>query len=260
VNAPTTLAAAALAASLAALGGSTALAQQPAAADPPSPTSGHAQVIAQELIDVDGSGYRWALDSHEVDAAGNEFVAESGTFLLAGAQSIRVYGAEGTWARLADGEATFRQAGSTAAASTGTGASATLSTIALMPARDGGADSFVPGAGSHDVDLLRDVLASSETFTTTSSSPAFVLVTDGVVTDGDGVPIGAGASSIYTGDVSLTNSGAEPAAFVVAVTARYWRQRRRRPPPRSRLPRPRSSKARSRRQRRSRLSTPTVTD
>ena len=86
-----------------------------------------------------------------------------------------------------------------------------------MPAPDGGADSFVPAAGSHDVDLLRDVLASSETFTTTSSSPAFVLVTDGVVTDGDGVPIGAGASSIYTGDVSLTNSGAEPAAFVVAV-------------------------------------------
>ncbi len=147
---------------------------------------------------------------------GNEFVAESGTFLLAGPQSIRVYGAEGTWARLADGEATFRQAGSTAAASTGTGASATLSTIALMPAPDGGADSFVPGAGSHDVDLLRDVLASRETFTTTSSSPAFVLVTDGVVTDGDGVPIGAGASSIYTGDVSLTNSGAEPAAFVVS--------------------------------------------
>jgi len=85
-----------------------------------------------------------------------------------------------------------------------------------MPAPDGGADSFVPAAGSHDVDLLRDVLASSETFTTTSSSPAFVLVTDGVVTDGDGVPIGAGASSIYTGDVSLTNSGAEPAAFVVS--------------------------------------------
>ena len=126
------------------------------------------------------------MDSHEVDAAGNEFVAESGTFLLAGAQSIRLYGAEGTWARLADGEATVRQAGSTAAASTGTGASATPSTIALMPARDGGADSFV-------------------------------LVTDGVVTDGDGVPIGAGASSIYTGDVSPTNSGAEPAAFVVAV-------------------------------------------
>ena len=243
MNAPTTLAAAALAASLAALGGSTALAQQPAAADPPSPTSGHAQVIAQGLIDVDGSGYRWALDSHEVDAAGNEFVAESGTFLLAGAQSIRVYGAEGTWARLADGEATFRQAGSTAAASTGTGASATLSTIALMPARDGGADSFVPGAGSHDVDLLRDVLASTETFTTTPSSPAFVLVTDDVVTDGDGAPIGAGAWR------SSWRS-----------SARYWRRRRRRPPPWNRLPRPRSSKARSRRQRRSRLSTPTVTD
>ncbi len=157
------------------------------------------------------------MDSHEVDAAGNEFVAETGTFLLAGPQSIRVYGTEGTWTRLAAGEATFRQANSTAATSTGTGSSATLTTIELTSAPDGGADSFVPGAGSHDVDLLRDVLASSETFTVTSAATAFVLVTDGALTDGDGVPIGAGASSIYAGEVSLTNSGAEPAAFVVAV-------------------------------------------
>jgi hypothetical protein len=67
------------------------------------------------------------------------------------------------------------------------------------------------------MELLRDVLATGETFSLTSELPAFVLVTAGSVTGSDGAAIGSGASANFTGDIALTNSAAEPATILVAV-------------------------------------------
>lgn len=215
VNARKVLAAASVAAVAVALAGVVAN----AATDPPSPASGHASVIAQGLVNFADDSYQWRLDSHMVEAAGNEFAAQTGTFLVAGTSgAVHVDGIEGSWSRLADGEATFRPSGSTAATHTGNGQPATLSTIGIWPAdTDGASDAFAPGAGTHDVDLLRDVLATDETFTLQSEIPAFVLVTAGSVDDGTGVPIPAGATANLVGDITLTNTDSSPAVVVVAV-------------------------------------------
>ena len=196
--------------------GSIADAASPAAPEPPSPASGHAQVIAQGVVGFDASAYRWKLGSQPVPVEGGEFTAAGGTFLaVTSGPAVTVHGTEGTWSRLAAGEATFRFSGSSA--STAANAAATLTTIGLDIATDGGADAFTPGAGTHDMELLRDVLATGETFTLTSELPAFVLVTAGNVTDGTGAALGNGASANFTGQISLTNSAAEPATILVAV-------------------------------------------
>ena len=196
--------------------GSLADAAAPAAPEPPSPASGHAEVIAQGVVGFDGSAYRWKLGSHTVAAEGSTFAATTGTFLAASSgAAVTVHGNEGTWSRLAPGEATFRFSGSTA--STSAGAAATLSTISVDLATDGGADAFTPGAGTHDMDLLRDVLAAGETFTLTSELPAFVLVTSGSVADATGSALSSGASANFTGAFALTNSGTDVATVLVAV-------------------------------------------
>lgn len=187
-----------------------------AAPAPPSPASGHAQVIAQGVVGFDGSAYRWKLGSHSVPAEGSDFAATGGTFLASTTGApVMVHGNEGTWSRLAAGEATFRFSGSTAA--TSAGAAATLSTISVDLATDGGADAFTPGAGTHDMDLLRDVLAAGETFTLTSELPAFVLITSGSVVDASGSALSSGASANFTGAFALTNSGTDAATVLVAV-------------------------------------------
>ena len=196
--------------------GSIADAAAPAAPEPPSPASGHAAVIAQGVVGFDGAAYRWKLGSHSVPAECSLFTAAGGTLLaVTSGPAVTVHGAEGTWSRLAAGEATFRFSGSTA--STTASAAATLTTIGLDVATDGGADAFTPGAGTHDMELLRDVLATGETFTLTSELPAFVLVTSGSVTDAAGAALSSGASSNFSGAIALTNSAAEPATILVAV-------------------------------------------
>ena len=200
----------------AALLASGSIADAAAAPEPPSPATGHAQVIAQGVVGFDASAYRWKLGTHSVPAEGSEFTAAGGTFLaVTSGPAVAVHGAEGTWSRLAAGEATFRFSGSTA--STTAGAGATVTTIGLEVAGDGGADEFTPGAGTHDMELLRDVLAAGETFSLSTTLPALVLVTSGILTDATGAAIGDGASANFTGDIALTNSGTEEASLLVAV-------------------------------------------
>ena len=185
------------------------------AADQPSPANGHAQVIAQGLVNFDEGPYAWTLGEISVETTEHLLEAETATFLLAGDGSVHVHGTEGTWVRLAAGEATFRHAGSTAAVQGGE--SATLGAIAVGPAAAGQADSFTPGAGAHDVDLLRDVLAPGEALLLPAGLPAFVVLTGGAVDD-NGTTLEAGSATLVAGGRSLTNSAEDdPATVVVAV-------------------------------------------
>ena len=150
------------------------------------PQPGTLEVIAQGVVAFDGSAYRWKLGSHAVPADGQR-VHRRWRHVPRVHDRTRPSRCTATRARgpgSPPGEATFRFSGSTAA--TSAGAAATLTTISVDLAADGGADAFTPGAGTHDMDLLRDVLAAGETFTLTSELPAFVLVTSGTVTDGTG--------------------------------------------------------------------------
>ena len=185
------------------------------AADQPSPANGHAQVIAQGLVNFGEGSYAWTLGEISVETTEHLWATETATFLLAGDGAVHVHGTEGTWVRLAAGEATFRHAGSTAAVQGGE--SATLGAIAVGPAAAGQTDIFTPGAGAHDVDLLRDVLAPGEALLLPAGLPVFVVLTSGAVDD-DETTLESGSATLVAGGRSLTNSAAEdPATVVVAV-------------------------------------------
>ena len=79
-----------------------------------------------------------------------------------------------------------------------------------------GSDPFEPGPGAHDIDIIRDWLAPTETFTMTAGIPAFVMVSSGWVTTADGTRIDAGGWATLQGDISLTNGGEEPAVLLAA--------------------------------------------
>ena len=66
--------------------------------------------------------------------------------------------------------ATFRPAGSSAALQAGD--PAPVGAITVAPAITGQAGAFTPGAGPHDVDLLRDVLAPGEALALPAGLPA----------------------------------------------------------------------------------------
>jgi hypothetical protein len=184
-------------------------------ADPPSPASGHAQVIAQGLVNFDDGPYAWNRTEVGVETTARQFLAETATLLLAGDSSVHVHGAEGTWVRLAAGEATFRTAGSTAALRSGVPAA--LDAIAVGPAAAGQTGAFTPGGGAHDVDLLRDVLAAGESLLLPAGLPAFVLVTAGALDD-DGTTLESGSATLVAGGHSLVNRAeADPATVVVAL-------------------------------------------
>ena len=108
--------------------------------------TGHAQVIAQGVVSFGEGAYAWTLGEIGVETTEHPLVAETATFLLAGDGAVHVHGTEGTWVRLAAGEATFRPAGSTAAVQAGE--PATVGAIAVGPAAAGQTGAFTPGAGA----------------------------------------------------------------------------------------------------------------
>ena len=184
------------------------------AGQPPSPATGHAQVIAQGVVIMGGGAYAWTMGEIGVETTERPLVAETATFLLAGDGAVDVRGAEGTSVRLAPGEATFRPAGSSAAVQAG--GPAAVGVITVAPAASGQACVFTPGAGPHDVDLLRDVLAPAEALSLPAGLPAFVVVTSGAVNDHD-TTLEPGAAALVAGGQSLSNPIDHGAATVVVA-------------------------------------------
>ena len=70
--------------------------------------------------------------------------------------------------------------------------------IAVGPAATGQAGAFTPGAGPHDVDLLRDVLAPGEALALPAGLPAFVVVTSGAVNDNE-TTLESGSAALVAG-------------------------------------------------------------
>ncbi len=76
---------------------------------------------------------------------------------------------------------------------------------------------FVPGPGTHDVELRHVELAAGETVESPSGNPTFVVVVAGAVTGVDGATIeSAGTTRIDVAD-TLTNTGEQRSVVLMAV-------------------------------------------
>jgi hypothetical protein len=209
--------AALLAAAVAVVVGGTASALRRAAIDPPSPAAGHSQVVATWLVNFESGPYEWNVAEHLVDSVGIDLAHTAPTFLIGDGDYSTVITGPEVRGRLADGEALFRRPTLTTHAYAVGGEPATLMEWTISTDDTGpGSDPFEPGPGAHDIDIIRDWLAPSETFTMKAVIPAFVMVTSGWVTTGDGTRIDAGGWATLQGDIALTNGGQEAAVLLAA--------------------------------------------
>ena len=82
-------------------------------------TQGHAQIIAQGVVSFTAGAHHWRLATNDVGTAPVAIDLASPTFLVAGSRAfdaapVRIKEPDGLGWLLADGEATFRPAGSAA--------------------------------------------------------------------------------------------------------------------------------------------------
>jgi hypothetical protein len=186
--------------------------------DPPSPVSGHAQVVATWLIDFEDTSYWWNVAEHVVDPAGTQLVGSGPTFAVGNGDRSVVLSASDIRVRLADGEAVFRPPRSvTDVSPVGTDSAAFITLTLSTTASESSSTQLDPGAGTHDVDLLRDTLAAGESMALHADIPAFVVVTAGSITGPDGTTTDAGGWQTLVGDFTLTNEGTDTAVVLVAI-------------------------------------------
>jgi len=194
-----------------------------AIAEPPSPASGHAEVIAGGVVTFGDGPFHWQPVTIAVTSQPTPVDPASPTFVIATAPvPVMLDDATGTLARLSAGEALFRPALATTALHTPspTGAGALAIPIVAGP---GDADgTFTPGSSTRDVDLVADTLAAGETLTLHADVAALLVVSTGTVNaastaNAAGTAVAAGRSFPLSGDVTLTNTAAETASVLVAV-------------------------------------------
>jgi hypothetical protein len=199
------------------IAGGTATALQREATDPPSPATGHSEVVATWLVSFEDGPYEWNVAEHQVDNVGIDLTHTAPTFLIGDGEYSTVVTGPEVRGRLADGEALFRRPTLTTHAAALGSEPATLMEWTITTDDPGpGSDPFEPGPGAHDIDIIRDWLAPSETFTMRAGVPAFVMVTSGWVTTADGTRVDAGGWATLQGDIALTNGGQEPAVLLAA--------------------------------------------
>jgi len=185
-------------------------------AAPPIPAGSHALVIAQGVVTFGDGPFHWVLTPNPIDQTEVAIDTSSPTFLVSdGPDAVLVSDPAGPIARLAEGEALFRQGGTTTLLKTlspdgGDGAGYSVVAGAGDPAF-----TFTPGPGARDVDLVRDVLADGDSLVLHTDVSAFVVVTTGTVVVG-GAEVGAGQTAMLAGDVTFANQSGDTA--VVAVT------------------------------------------
>ena len=186
----------------------------PVFADPPSPASGHAEVVAQGLVAFSGGEYHWAVTTATATAGASALGTTGPVFVLADGPGGVLVGPSGeppAW-RLAPGEAVFDDVPLDArSVATVDGA-----LILISPVPGSGTNPFTPGEGLRDVDLIRDVLSTNEALVLRSDVSVLVIVTEGAVTTG-GTTIAAGSPVALSGDITLINLAPEPAVVVAAV-------------------------------------------
>jgi hypothetical protein len=181
---------------------------------------GHGEVIAQGVVAFPDGTLLW--DHRPLDSVDLPFTfTDTPAMFLASAGSdpllLRVGDNMTTLALLDPGEATFVPAGDTGELELPAAVDvATAHRITFVAGT--GVDSFTPGAGNRDVNLVRAELAPGETLHVTSPFPVFVVVTAGTVVDTtDTSELGTGSATVRDPNVELNNSGGTTATVLVAT-------------------------------------------
>lgn len=199
---------------------------QPAdAVDLPSPATGHAEVIAQAVLDMADGSLVWNVATVEAGKRPAELTNDDASGFALGAEGVAVVrDGAGNRTDLAEGEALAVRPDD---ALTVQAAGAEPASLALLTL-DGAAgdaresdDAFASPGGSRDVDLLRDVLTEDEAAQIAGTdAPVFVLVTEGsvVVTaeQGDSRTLKTGETAVVAGQFVVTGA-ADSASFLAAV-------------------------------------------
>lgn len=135
-----------------------------------------------------------------------------------GPDALSVVDALGAFAYLDAGEAVFVPAGS-AGSMTPLFDGAVAAGERVTFVADGGPSSFTPGPAKRDVNVVRDVLAPGETFSTSSSFPVLVIVQEGSLTDvaDPSAALGPDSATTLGTSVELRNDGDAPASVVAVV-------------------------------------------
>jgi hypothetical protein len=195
-------------------------------ADPPPLVSGHAEVVAQGIVNFPDGTFHWQVaDGSLAAGADPTAVPQAVTFVLADAGVVDV-SAGGNSYRLGAGEAAHLPAFSEAVLSTA-GTTANYWTMSIADAAQTGGTgatggSFTLGAGLRDVDVLRDVLVTEESLTIPDQEvPALLLVTGGTVVassdSGDSIELADGEAATLDGELTVTNEGSDPATVLAAL-------------------------------------------
>ena len=178
--------------------------------------SDHHQVVAQGIVGFGPGEHHWEFTTTTVTSSVATIDTGDPTFVVSDVPDGVLVGpssAAPSW-RLRTGEAILQRDGGTLDALAVGPSGGSLMLIKAVPGA--GPDTFTPGEGPRDVDLVRDVLGTNEALVLQSTVAAFLLVTSGAV-DVAGSVIAAGSPVALSGDFTLTNPGSEPATVVVAV-------------------------------------------
>ena len=162
--------------------------------------------------------HHWRLVTNDVGTGPLTIDGASPTLLVAASRTseagaIRINEPDGLGWLLANGEATFRPAGSATSIDQTPGA--LVHEIAID--EGSGDDAFDPGNGLRDLDLVRDVLATGESITVRSDVSTLIYVTAGIATAADGSEIPGGTTRAVVGETTLTNAGEAPAVVLAAI-------------------------------------------
>jgi hypothetical protein len=207
-----------------------------------TPATGHAAVIAQGVVTLPETEVAWRTVRYRAEpAADAPFVEQPLSFVVATTASILLVDqATAAQTRLGPGEAALVPAGTIQQRASLSDKPAGYLALEMVPPgaptaagtilQEGQA--FVPSAGLHDLDLMRDVLTGNETLTVPDTGQKnLVLVTDGALgvgrPDTEPATLLAGEAATFGGELAVgvavpDGAGAkasdkDSASFVVAV-------------------------------------------
>ncbi|MFM9105816.1 MAG: hypothetical protein ACKOWF_03875, partial [Chloroflexota bacterium] len=197
---------------------------------PVSPARGHAAVAAQGLAPMPDGEAVWRVTYQPAGSAEAAFVQADPGFVVADDGALLVEDDAARRALLLPGEAAFSPAAPQRVGAAG-GPQAGFFEIDLAGAADAGPEGgevsyasppFAAPAGERSLKLLRDALAAGESAVVAATdAPALVLALSGSVevaaADGSSAALDAGMAGSFSGEVTVTATGAGPSTFVAAL-------------------------------------------
>jgi hypothetical protein len=193
--------------------------------------TGHAEVIAQRVVSFTDGPYHWVAVVVPVSAEPTSgTVADVTFFAVVAGSSVRLSDGDGVAQYELDaGEATTMAAGSYAHWTSVADQPGELWQIVLAGGQPTGStgevgEAFTPGAGDHDVELIRDVLAPNELVALPDSAAPVLIHAEGAVlvtsdATSTATELGGGQPQTFDGAVTVANLGDVPVAVLVARIA-----------------------------------------